>query len=237
MPRPPGDGYCSAMHLADSTCWELLGSAADGDANARTQFVAAYGPMVRGSLEALWRGTPHLAHLDDAIQDVFVECLKPNGVLRKADRSRPSGFRAFLRGVVRSVASRHQFHSAREAGRKSAATLDGIGGGDDSVSRILDREWARTIVRAAGERMRERARQLGPSAEQRVELLRERYDDDVPVRDIARRLQLDPDVLHHQLAKARAEFREMLLEVVAVHYPGTRASVERECRRLLDLLD
>ncbi|MBK8268830.1 MAG: hypothetical protein IPK83_11220 [Planctomycetes bacterium] len=35
--------------------------------------------------------------LDDAVQDVFLECFRPDGALDRLDVHRPGGFRAFLR--------------------------------------------------------------------------------------------------------------------------------------------
>ena len=40
----------------------------------------------------------------------------------------------------------------------------------------------------------------------------------------------------HEYARARQEFREALLEVVAFHHPGPAAEVERECASLVALL-
>ncbi len=46
----------------------------------------------------------------------------------------------------------------------------------------------------------------------------------------------DAAVLHKEYARAREEFREVLLEVVASQRRGSPAEVERECDGLLDLL-
>jgi RNA polymerase sigma-70 factor (ECF subfamily) len=70
----------------------------------------------------------------------------------------------------------------------------------------------------------------------RVELLRLRFQEGLPIRDIATRWQTDAAVLHHEYARAREEFRAALLEVVAFYHPGTAAEVERECANLLSLL-
>jgi len=84
----------------------MIEAAATGAAGAREQFARSYAPVVRAYLAARWAGSPALQDLDDAVQDVFVECLKSGGVLDRADPARAGGFRAFLYGVIRNVARR-----------------------------------------------------------------------------------------------------------------------------------
>jgi RNA polymerase sigma-70 factor (ECF subfamily) len=50
----------------------------------------------------------------------------------------------------------------------------------------------------------------------RVELLRLRFEDNLPIRTIAERRQVSAAELHHSYALARREFKAALLEVVAV---------------------
>ena len=47
------------------------------------------------------------AELEDVVQEVFVTCFKEDGPLSRADPERPGGFRAYLYGVVRNVATCH----------------------------------------------------------------------------------------------------------------------------------
>ena len=82
----------------------------------------------------------------------------------------------------------------------------------------------------------DRAQELGADAVQRVELLRLRFHEGLPICEIAQRWNVDSAKLHREYAKARKEFRAALLEVVAFHYPGSPADVERECVELLALL-
>jgi RNA polymerase sigma-70 factor (ECF subfamily) len=221
-----------------STSWDLIEAAARGEPDRREQFAALYEGLVRAFLAGLWRGTPNSRLIEDACQDVFVECMKPDGALQRADRSRPEGFRAFLQGVVRNVARRHELatahkHDARdEIDGTSLADSDGR-----SPSRTFDREWALAVVREAAGRMAARAAGLGPAARRRVELLRLRFQEDQPIRAIAGQWRMDPAYVHHQYAKARREFHEMLVLTVAQHFPGSSEEVEKECERLLDSLD
>jgi RNA polymerase sigma-70 factor (ECF subfamily) len=67
-------------------------------------------------------------------------------------------------------------------------------------------------------------------------LLRLRFHDGLPVRDIAARWDADPAKLHHEYARAREEFRAALREVVAFHQPGSADAIDRACADLLGLL-
>jgi RNA polymerase sigma-70 factor (ECF subfamily) len=80
---------------------------------------------------------------------------------------------------------------------------------------------------------RQRAAEIGAEAIQRVELLRLRFEENLPIRAIAELWGTDAARLHHAYAKARQEFRAALMAVVAFHQPGSRADLEREVTELL----
>jgi RNA polymerase sigma-70 factor (ECF subfamily) len=224
------------MAQHDSTCWTLIQAAAAGSRGDREEFARSYGPVVRAYLAARWRASACLRELDDAVQEVFVECFKQNGVLARADRERPGGFRPFLYGVIRHVALRVETGRVRECQPPTNAPLDQVADSDAALSDVFDRAWARGLVRQAAERQAETARQAGEAVVKRVELLRLRFHEGLPIRDIARRWGVEPATLHHEYAKARQEFKAALLEVVAFHHPGTAEEVERQCAGLLTLL-
>jgi RNA polymerase sigma-70 factor (ECF subfamily) len=92
------------------------------------------------------------------------------------------------------------------------------------------------VVRQAAERMVEIAGSGGPPELRRVEVLRLRFGEDVPVREIARRLGGEPESVHRELARARREFRRALLEVLRFHDPEHPDEAPREAERLLALL-
>jgi RNA polymerase sigma-70 factor (ECF subfamily) len=224
------------MSVPDSTCWTVIQAAAAGSADDRAEFARRYAPVARAYLAARWRASPCTAELDDAVQEVFVECFRPGGILDRADRDR--GFRAFFYGALRNVALRVETSRARRREHPAApdAPLEGVPDDEESQSRAFDRAWARALLREAAARMEERARAAGAEACRRVELLKLRFYDGLPVRDIAARWQTEPATLHRQYARARQEFREALLEVVAFHHPGSPAEVEQESVKLLALL-
>jgi len=224
------------MAQPESTCWTVIQAAAAGSPVDRDAFARCYSPVVRAYLAARWCSFPRLADLDDAVQEVFVECFKRNGVLDKAERGR--GFRPFVYGVVRHVARRFEAgrHRAREQPPPGDFDLEQVAEEETSLSRAFDRAWAKALLREAARVQEERARGQDEAARQRVELLRLRFHDGLPIRAIAARWQVDAAALHHAYARARKEFKAALLEVVAFHHPGTAAEIEQECANLLALL-
>lgn len=228
-----------AARQHDSTCWTLLRDAAAGGEDSRAEFAARYEGAVRSYLSARWRGSKMLQELDDTVQEVFIECLRRGGVLDKAEVGHPGGFRAYLYGAVRNVALRTEAKRARQFHREGEAPpdLEAIANADeDSLSRVFDRAWARSIVREAAVRQAEQADRHGEGAPRRVELLRLRFAEEMPIREIAKLWGADPAALHREYARAREEFRSALRDVVAAHHPGTPGQVDRECARLLELL-
>jgi RNA polymerase sigma factor (sigma-70 family) len=229
------------------TCWTLVDSAGRGDRAARVEFVELYTPAVRAYLGERWRHS-HLAQdIDDATQEVFVECFRTGGALERADGERANGarangdrtggFRAFLYGVARNVCRRVEAReSPGSGGAPRESALDGVEAREERLSVAFDRAWARTLVRAAAELQEVQAKVLGADALRRVELLRLRFREDLPIRTIAERFGLEADRVHHEYARAREEFREALIEVVQIHHPRSRAAAEAECAEILALL-
>ena len=219
----------------ESTCWTLIRGAAAGNPADRAGFADRYAGVIRSYLAVRWRNSPHARHTDDVVQDVFVACFAPAGVLARADPGRPGGFRSYLYGVVRNLARRVE--AGEGSGReRAAADLDELPADDPSLARAFDRAWARALMREAARRQADQARGRGPAAVRRVELLRLRFHDGQPIREVARLWREDPAKLHHEYAAARQEFLAALREVVAFHHPGRPADVDRACAELIHLL-
>ena len=153
-------------------------------------------------------------------------------------RTGPAGFRAFLYGLVRNVALRFEQRRARprRVGSRGPIEADDLPAREDTLSRVFDRAWAKAIMREAAARQAERADALGPAARRRVELLRLRFREGLPIREVARLWGDDPAALHHEYARAREEFKAALLDVMAFYHPDSPAHAERECAGLLGLL-
>jgi RNA polymerase sigma factor (sigma-70 family) len=222
----------------DSTSWTVLREAAAGSCAARESFARRYEPMVRAYLAARWKGSPLVQALDDAAQEVFLECLRQGGGLERARPDRPGGFRAFLYGLVRNVALRFEQRRARGLSRLAPEPVaaDELPAREDSISRVFDRAWARAVMREAAARQAERAETLGQAARRRVELLRLRFQEGLPIREVARLWQDDPATLHHEYARAREEFKAALLDIMTAYHPDSPGQAERESADLLDLL-
>jgi len=219
----------------------MIRRAAGGDAAERDEFARRYGPALKAYFAARWRSSPRTADVDDAVQEVFVECLRQDGAL---ERARPElavqGFRGYLYGVARNIAQRFERPRPLQAGvAPEAGELDPLSGmraDDPTLSRAFDRAYARAIVREAARSMRAAALRSGAEAQRRVEMLALRFEEGLPIREIAARWSVDPDWLHHEYAKARRDFHEALRCVVAFHQPDAPELIERECRALLELL-
>ena len=223
--------------MADATCWTLIEGAAAGESAARAEFTGRYLPVVRAYLHARWKNRLSGDDLEDAVQEVFVECLREGGVLEHAATGRRQGFRAFLFGVVRNVALRVEAVRARrlDAPRSEAFQAEAVPLEEESLSRVFDRAWAESILREAAEQQAVLAHDGGPECVKRVELLRLVFQEGHSVADVARQWSVEADFLHHEYARARAEYLRALKDVVAFHHPDSPEDVQRECRELVSL--
>jgi DNA-directed RNA polymerase specialized sigma24 family protein len=218
---------------SDSTCWTVIRGAAAGRDSDRAEFARRYAPVIRAYLGARWRGTNLLAEIDDMTQEVFVDCFKDDGALGRVEPGPRRVFRALLKGVVNKVA-RRAGHARAKAARPRKSEFDPPAD-EATLSCAFDQAWALTLVRQAVARQAEIARDAGPEARRRVDLLRLRFHDDLPIRKIARIWAEDSDRIHRWYRKAREEFRAALNDVVKEHNSGTPAEIDRECSRLLAL--
>lgn len=218
------------------TCWTLIRAAGAGASDAREQFARLYLAPIRAYLAARWRNSPRLDDLDDATQEVFLRCLQQDGALERVSSDAPSGFRGYLYGVARNVALQIEARAARRGNPTGADTVDQCADDEAQLSCVFDRAWAGALVREAGRRMAESAAERDTGAQRRVELLRLRFHEQMPIRAIAALWGVDAAELHHQYATARREFREALL--AAVRYQGVNDAerMERELQSILERL-
>lgn len=222
--------------MSESTRWTVIRDAAKGDAVAREEFARRYQPVIRAYLSARWRNGAARDSMEDAVQEVFLDCFREHGALERADPE-AGDFRGFLYGIVRNVARR--FEERRAVRREQQPPSDFFGAIEDPetpLSEAFDRAWARALLAEAWEILALRARAAGDAAARRLELLRMRFQEDMPIRDIAEAWQADPAHLHHEYARARDEFKAALKEVVGRYHAGGPDVVAAECVRLLDCL-
>ena len=223
---------------SDSTRWTIIRGAAAGREADRDAFARRYAPVIRAYLGARWRRSPLAGEVDDAMQEVFLDCFRDGGALQRVDPERGTGFRPFLYGIVRVVASRMERGRARRRDRQlmDDADLDRIEAREEPLSQVFDRAWCSALVREAGRRQLEQARTKGERALRRHRLLALRYGDGLPIREIALRWGEDPAFLHGQFRQARDEFRSALEATVRDLHGGGPESVALECRRLMQIL-
>jgi len=216
----------------ETTCWTVIHAAAGGDNDARAVFAERYLPVVRAYLGARWRKDSLNAELDDAVQDVFVDMFKDRGALDRVEPGRPGGFRAYLYGVVRMVALRCETRRARRRPSEELVA-DALPADEPELQSVFDRAWSASLLDQAVKRHRVLAEAKGDKGRRQVELLRLRFWEDLPIREIARRWDEQAPKLHKEYARARESFKRALQEVVAFHNPGAVGATELECRRLL----
>ncbi len=216
----------------------MVRGAAAGDVAARSIFARTYLAVVRAYLGARWKDGPTLAAMDDATQDVFLDCFREDGALGRLDPERRASFRTFLYGVVRNVALRYEERQARARLRQPASEFNPADQptDDDRLSMVFDRAWAVSLIKRAGERQADAARAMDDAAVRRVDLLKHRFGDGMPIREIARTWNVDAALIHREYARAREEFKAALREEVEYHNPGSPAEIERECAALLAFL-
>lgn len=220
--------------MTTETSWTMIDGAARGDGAARSLFASRFESVIVSYLRTRWKGTPMLAQVDDAVQEVFVDCFRSGGALDKADASRGS-FRAFLSGVVRNVALR--FESGRGRGGTVPLPSSMIEADDKTPSAAFDASWAQAIMAETAQRMAQRGRERGGRIARRVELLRLRFHERKPIREIADEWDVPARELHKDYELARDEFRRTLREVVENHYCCPPEEIAGECQSLIDLLN
>ena len=132
------------MPIPESTCWTVIRAAAAGSRDDRDELARRYLGVVRDYLSDRWRDSTLRKELDDAVQDVFLECFRQGGVLEAASGGRVPSFRAFLYGVVRNVARRFEGRPVRTTG-----ALADVDAGEESLSRLFEKAWARSIMAEA----------------------------------------------------------------------------------------
>jgi hypothetical protein len=143
-----------------------------------------------------------------------------------------------LFAVSRNIARRHEERTQRrrEIPGSPSGELGAIAADEASLSRVFDRRWALAILARARDRHAAEAAEDAEAGERRLELMRLRFEDGLPIREIAARWEMDPAVLHAEYRRARGEFKRALREEVRFHQPDSADAIDRECLRLLALV-
>ena len=223
------------MGPSDSTSWTVIDGAARGAAEHRDAFAEIYGSVVTTFLRARWRHSELLSEVPDAVQEVLLECFRPGGVVERASHQRPRGFLAYLYGVTRHVASHFESRSDRAPRIASNSFYDAIANDDERLSRLFDKAWARAVIREALHLQEREA--SSDESKRRFTILRLRFHEGLPVREIAARTGMDPVIAHRQYASARTEFREVLRTTLGRHLDRPGPATDDDLRELRALAD
>ncbi|MCA8965849.1 MAG: sigma-70 family RNA polymerase sigma factor [Planctomycetes bacterium] len=198
---------------AAAATWQLVQAAADGDQKARDAFAQRYGATVQRWLWFRWRHTPLRGFVDDAVQDVFVECFRPRGALSHVrPELAPHGFDAFLRGVVHHVACRVERTEARNFRHRRRLIETAIPPAPPKAGspEQLDHRWAMERIRAA---LQQLDRQSPPMHHSLREFLRLHFEREMSVREIAALWREPVNHVHELRRRACRRFRDCLLRV------------------------
>lgn len=219
-----------------ATCWTLIHAVHGGDRAARSDFVERYLPAVQAYLKARWSKGPLGSECDDAAHEVFVRCFSDAGPLDRLPTVSKGGFRSFLFGVTRNVAREIENDRRRRPRAEGGEAID-VAGENSRLSAVFDRQFARQVMREARARYQETASQGDEAARARLEILALRFDQNMPIRDIAKARGEDAARIHKEYARARREFRESLLEIVGEQNPDRSISeVQDFAKHLVELL-
>jgi len=226
------------MEQLETTCWTLIEGAADGRAAEREEFVRRYGRAVASYLGARWRLSPLRSLVEDAAQEVFLQCFKEGGVLGKVKKGRGPGFRAFLCAVSRNVARNVEARSFRSREGQPCGVdqfaEDHLA--HDSASQAFDRAWALGVLGEAMEVLQGRAALEGTEAERDVELLRLNVCEGLSIRDLAQQVGCHRNAIHRALTRVRADFARATRDVLESQHPGDPAAGQRAWDDLRNLV-
>lgn len=218
------------MTQLDLTSWSLIHRAAVGKGASRERFARRYSGVIQGYFAARWRLPIAHEHVQDASQDVFVDCFKPGGALTHAD-AKKGQFRRFLYGVCKHIAISIERRLVRRT-EHAVSHADRVDS-DPSLSQSFDRAWARAIVKDAAALARERAR--GHETRTMGLLVMElRVAHDLPPREIAVRLGRGVHEIYELLRRAKLDLRAAFLEILAEHNPGaSEGALKRRCLEIV----
>ncbi len=235
MPSSPASAIVeSVSDLESTTCWTLVRRAVGGNDRDREVFGQRYQPIMREYLRRRWHGWWLADQVDDAVQDVFVECFRVGGVLARATPGR--GLRALLVATTRNVARRYEEDAGRSRERTpdETAFLDAQPSREETLTALFDRRWAESMMAEAARTMQLQA--ASAEARRRYELLELRFDQGLPIREIAARWGEPARKVHDAYARARREFHRCLREVIVERGGVEPRDLDAECTMLLDLL-
>ena len=218
------------MSNLDTSSWSLIRRAAAGNPQDRERFAARYAPVIRAYFSARWHLPLAHERVQDASQEVFVQCFKPGGVLTQADPSHGSGFQAFLYGVARRIGANLDRRLGQRKEIDAHSAFDEQAASSElALSKSFDRAWARLVAREAGELARARA-EGHPARIAGLEALQLQFFEGLQPRAIAERRGAAVEAIYESLRQAKKDFRAAFVEVMATYNPDcTEAELRQKC--------
>jgi len=193
-----------------------LSAAVAGDRQAGDAFARRWRDPMRTWLWFRWRHSPLRSLVDDAVQEVFIECLRPGGALDHLDTAQAAhGLRAYLRGVVGNVAHRIERREARSFNRQRRLAIGVERPARPDAGEVLDLAQTHDQIAHALDLV---DGEDDPRAEHPLrDFLRLHFEEGLPVRAIAKRWHDSPEHVHEIRRRACRRLRNCLLRVLHHH--------------------
>ncbi len=208
------------MSLSPPALRQLILSAAQGDPESRVLMVSEFEPILSRFFRARWQHTPGLRQdVQEAVQELFVELFRDQGPLQNFDPQRPEGFIPFLLGVARNVGRRIETQRSRRCRFVRPDSWDRVPGRELECAAELDYRLVYELIQQAWDLHWERAHASGDEAVRRAHILHLRIQHDISIREIAVLWDTDATHLHRQYARARREFRRVVLDLAREQMP------------------
>ena len=226
------------MSRFESTSWTIVNGAAEGSSVAREEFCRRYDGVIRTYLARRWRLSTVHDDVTEGLQEVLLECLRPEGPLGRVDAERPGGFRAYLYGVTSrtAVALERRMARARRGNAKAGFDPDRVERDEQTLSQAFDRGWAEMVGKEARRLLFLRS-QKDPKLARRMHCLELRYVEGLPPRAIAEKIDCTPEQVYELLRGAKGDYRNALFEVMSSYFPGaSEKDLENRCQELASLL-
>ncbi len=198
------------------TSWNLVSLAGTDVDLARREFALRYEKFVRRVLAKRWLGTIFCNDFDDAIQEVFIECFKPGGVIERADSRRGNSFRTLLFQVASHVAARFErSHRRWQSQGMDEDLLNEMATTHASGYDVVTQEEVSDLVREALRRM---IHHHDPDVRSRGQLLDRHICQNEKIIAMAGGDSGVAERLHREHRKAKKEWKSFLVEVVQSEY-------------------
>lgn len=199
----------------DLRSWQEALAAARGDAAARAVFWLHHVRRIHAWLWLRWRHGTLRSSIDDATQEVYLECFRPGGAFAHFDPARAHhGVLPFLHAVVRNVAQRFERSRRRERAHQIDYAVEHTTFADAPLTTSGDATIDRERLAAALDHLDDGDPEPGGPHSLRT-FVRLHFEEGRPVREIARAWQAPPTLVHELRRRACRRLRACLRRIGA----------------------